>query len=151
MDDELRKARNSAFQFLKTRNRSEKETRLRLLKKKFTGDVVEQTIQYLKSVQLLDDRQFARDWIQMRRRKPFGARRILFELREKGIASEIIKEEIEQSTTDYSEVDAVISLAQKCLQKYQQLDQPTALRRLAGYLSRRGFNNETIEKVINHL
>ncbi len=150
--DEFSKAKRCAFQFLKIRSRSEKEIRDQLNKKKIDPETIEQTVQYLKSVDLINDRQFARDWIQMRLQKPFGLRRIFFELKNlKGIPEEILKEEIASVAGDFPEEQTISTLVKKCAFKYKNLDEAKRKRRLYEYLARRGFDVDIITKVIERL
>ena len=151
LPEEFRKAKNAAFQLLKIRNRSEKEIREKLTRKKYAQDIINQTIQYLKDVSLINDRQFARDWIQTRLNKPLGVRRIFFELKEKGISQETLEEEIKTATASYAEDEVALELGRKRKLKYQNLDEERIKRRVFDYLTRRGFSLESIKKVINKL
>ena len=151
-DDEFSKAKRCSFQFLKVRNRSQKEIKDQLNKKKFNPQTIEQTVQYLKSVDLINDRQFARDWIRIRLNKPFGLRRIFFELKNiKGISEEILKEEITLARQDFKEEPTIEALAKKCALKYKNLEAAKRKRRLYEYLARRGFNIDIITKVIERI
>ncbi len=147
----LTKARNSAFQFLKTRNRSEKEIRDRLAKKKYSKDTIETTIQYLTKLNLIDDRQFAKNWISLRMNKPLGARRIFSELLEKGIAKTTIDEELKIATAEAPVEERLKTLAEKRMGRYSKLDPLKAKKRLFDFLLRKGFDFPTVKKVIEQL
>jgi len=149
--EDFAKARNYVFTLLKFRNRSEQEIREKLKKKKCEQKTVEKTIQYLKDVHFIDDRQFARDWIKARLTKPFGFRRISFELNQKGIDKDIIREELNEAKGNFPEGEIVVALARKMAKKYAKLDEAKIKRRIFGYLSRRGFNLEAIQKAISRL
>ena len=149
--EEFKKAKTLAFRFLKIRNRSEKEIRNQLLKKKISSPIIDQTIPYLKNSELINDRQFARDWIQMRLQKPLGLRRIFFELRQKGISDEILEEEGKAVPRQESEEQIVEALAQRRFGRYKNLDEPKRKRRIFEYLVRRGFEVETVSKVVENL
>ena len=150
--DEFSLAKRSAFHFLKIRDRSEKEIRTQLNKKKFSQETIEQTVQYLKKLELINDRQFARDWIRMRLQKPFGLRRIFFELKTlKGVSEEILKEEMSVGSKEYSPDEALAALVQKRVSKYKNLDEPKRKRRVFEYLIRRGFDLEQVKKVVERL
>ena len=148
---EFAQAKRIAFQFLKVRNRSEVEIRQKFSQKKINQEVVEQTIAYLANLKLINDRQFARDWISMRLSKPYGLKRIFFELRQKGIKDDLIKEEFERMNGIYNEQNAITLLAQKRLAKYKNLELPKAKRRVFEFLSRRGFSLDSIKEAIEHL
>ena len=150
-EDEFKRAKTLAFRFLKIRNRSEKEIQDQLRKKKIPLEIIARTIQYLKKIELLNDRQFAREWIQMRLRKPLGLRRIFFELRQKGISEEILEEESRVVPRQESEERVVEMLARRRLERYKNLDEPKRKRRVFEYLVRRGFGVETVSKVVENL
>lgn len=151
IEDEFKKAKTLAFQFLKVRNRSEKEVRAQLLKKKISGKVIEQTVFHLKKIALINDRQFARDWIAMRLQRPWGRWRIFFELKQKGVSDEILEEEITAGPRPESEERIVEMLARKRLERYKNLDETKQKRRVFEYLARRGFDVDMITKVIESL
>lgn len=146
--DEFKRAKTLAFQFLKIRNRSEQETRIQLSKKKISSQIIDRTIQYLKNLELINDRQFARDWIHMRLQKPFGLRRIFFELKQKGISDEILEEESKVVPRAESEERIVETLARKRLERYKNLDETKQKRRVFEYLVRRGFDVDMVTKVV---
>ncbi len=75
---------------LKFRLRSEKEIRLRLKKKKFDSKIIDETAAFLKDKDFINDNNFAHLWLESRLKRPLGLRRIKEELRQKGIAREII-------------------------------------------------------------
>ena len=91
--DDLEKFYKAAFRFLSFRPRSEKEVK-RLLKKKKCDELTSQRIiENLKEHKFLNDEEFARWWIEQRTFiKPKAWRVIKFELKQKGIAEEIIAE-----------------------------------------------------------
>ena len=148
---ELQRARQIVFRLLKIRNRSEKEISDRLKLKRFDDAIIDKTLQYFKDAQFIDDRQFARWWITSRLTKPFGFKRIQFELRNKGISNEILKEELSEISSRVSEVQLVESLVKKRLARFKEMDPLTQKRRLFDYLARRGFSLESINKVIKNL
>jgi regulatory protein len=75
-----------AGRFLARRARSESEVRAALLRSGFDPAVVEDTVIKLNDLELLDDLAFARQWVQERGGgKGLGPRRLLSELRAKGV------------------------------------------------------------------
>ena len=148
---EFHKAKISALRLLKTRNRSEKEIQDRLARKNFHQRTITKTIEFLKNARLVDDRQFTKAWIDARLKKPFGIHRISFELKEKGIHNDVIKEGLSRLTESYPEDEIVMALAKKRFSKYKNLDNAVAKHRLFGYLVRRGFNSDAIQKAIKQI
>ncbi|OGX25649.1 MAG: hypothetical protein A2787_05905 [Omnitrophica WOR_2 bacterium RIFCSPHIGHO2_01_FULL_48_9] len=149
--DEKIKARDTIFRLLKFRLRSEQEIRTKLKTKKFSDETVNSTVQYFKQLQLIDDRQFAKSWIAARLARPLGINRIRFELKTKGIAEDLIKEQLNAIDDTYSELETVLELGKRRFAKYKNIEPMKAKRRTFEYLSRRGFKTETISKAIRQL
>lgn len=145
------KARESVFQLLKYRIRSEQEIRSKLQRKGFSDPIIDQTVAYFKDIGLVDDRDFARQWVASRLARPYGRRRIRFELQQKGIEAKIIQDLLESSMDDDTEDELVRTLARKQIKKYSELDDQKKRKRIYGYLSRRGFESGAILKAIQDL
>ena len=64
MDDQLQKAKDAAYRYLSYRARSVAEVRDKLKEKDFAAEVVAEVIDDLQRQKLLDDREFARRWIE---------------------------------------------------------------------------------------
>src|SRR5262245_19591740 len=133
---ETQRARNIGFRLLKIRHRSEKEIKDRIKLKGINDETIEQTLQYFRDAQFIDDRQFARWWISSRLTKPFGFKRIQFELRNKGISDEILRDELAEMSGRVSEIQLVESLVQKRLARFKNVDPTTKKRRLFEFLAR---------------
>ncbi|HRZ40658.1 MAG TPA: regulatory protein RecX [Candidatus Omnitrophota bacterium] len=147
----FKKAKEVVFRSLKYRPRSVFELQKKLREKGFPDPVIEETIRYFKTSGLIDDRQFSIGWTRSRLGKPLGLRRIKQELKHKGIDTELIDHAVETATDLYNEADAVRSIILKRKNKYRGLDRQTVRRRLFGYLSRRGFQTQTIIKELNQV
>ena len=165
--DEFAQAKSVVLRLLKIRNRSEKEIRDHLARKRFSQEVITRTIQDFKAASWVNDRQFAQDWIGWRLKRPLGLRRIVFELKAKGIDEDLIQEELTRSTQDYEEEKSIQEVAQRYLRKYgyfmtrpqsqetgaplkakEKSDRLKIKRRLFEYLARRGFTIESIQKTV---
>ena len=149
--EDLKKARATIFRLLKIRLRSEQEIRDKLKLKHFPAKVIEETIGYFQDLTLIDDRQFAQNWIASRLKKPFGTHRIRLELKTKGIDKDILEDELKKATLECPEFDIVMQLAQKQGSKYRDAPKEKIQQRLYQYLLRRGFSTATVMKVIKKL
>lgn len=146
----LEKARSYAFLLLKFRLRSENEIYQRL-KRKFDEPVVKETVAFLKSKGFIDDKVFAKVWLESRLKRKIGLNRITKELELKGIDKEIIDNLLEYAKQDYCENEIIAAIAKERLNKLRDLEPVTAKRRVYGYLARRGFSPQTIIDVLNQL
>ena len=89
-EKERDKAKSYVYRLLNIRLRSEQEVEAKLKLRSFSASVIGDTIDYFRDIQLIDDRQFARKWIESRLNRLFGANRIRYELQKKGISKNIL-------------------------------------------------------------
>lgn len=149
--DRLKKARNYAFLLLKFRSRSEQELFTRLKKKKFDETTIKKTAAFLKEKGFINDRCFAKSWIEERIKKPLALNRLEQELKLKGIACEIIAEQICEVKKHYSEKDIILNIAREKLKDLEGLELERAKKRLLACLLSRGFSPETIIEAIEQI
>jgi len=139
-----------AFLLLSFRMRSKDEMRQRLIKKGYTEDEVNGVIDKLEGLNYLNDREFAQTWVKSRIvSKPLGRSLMFRELKRKGIAVDIIEDVLNESLKGYDEYEVAKELALKRLGKIKVRDSKM-WQRLSGYLARRGFSYEVIQKVLKN-
>ena len=141
-------ARAYAFLLLKFRLRSENELKLRLKQKGFSAELSQDTVNFLKDKEFIDDRVFARGWVAARLKRPFGLRKIQQELVQKGLDQEIIQDSLSQVKEDYNESQIVSRLAQQRYSKLKGIEPIKAKARVYAYLIRRGFAPDVVGEVI---
>jgi regulatory protein len=96
----------------------------------------------------VDDHQFAETWVENRLEfRPRSRRALAVELRQKGIASEIIDDVL----CDIDDDEIAHHLAQKQAHKYQQSDWQEFYRKMSAYLARRGFYYRTITPIVKQI
>ncbi len=145
--DDYTRALQVALRYVSFRQRSVTEVRRRV-GKDFSQPVVEQVLESLKRYGYLDDVDFARRWRDSRaKRRPKGAFALRRELREKGIADNIIDTTLE----DLDEADSAYRAAERRARQWLangQMPYETYRRRMWDHLRRRGFaSNVTLETV----
>ncbi|MBU1087740.1 MAG: recombination regulator RecX [Candidatus Omnitrophica bacterium] len=151
MQTELEKAKISAFRLLKFRIRSKKEMENRLKQKNFSSLIIREVLDFLSDLGYLDDLAFARSWIINRRQlKPRSKRLITYELRQKGIDSDIIEQAFGLLGND-SDFETAQELAKRKYEKLKQLSAQTAKQRLIGFLERKGFSSAIIINIVKGL
>lgn len=147
---------DAALRLLGTRARSRAEMRERLEKREFAADEVETTLGRLEKAGLLDDSEFADEWVRSRHLYSGRGRVALQrELRVKGIDEEIAAQALAQIDPDDERANAV-RLAQKKLRVSGEdlADREVrakAYRRLAGALGRRGFPPDIVGSVVKEV
>jgi len=139
-EDNRVQAKLAAERLVGTRMRSEKELRQRLKEKEFPPDIIDETIETFKRIRLLDDRAFAEAFVRDRMRmRPRAAAFLRRELRQRGIAADIIESVLEEQFEEVSEEDVARRMAESYLRAHPRLETLVLKRRLAGYLQRKGF------------
>ncbi|MDD5476746.1 MAG: regulatory protein RecX [Candidatus Omnitrophica bacterium] len=145
------KARAYAFLLLKFRLRSEAELKGRLKQKGFSEELSQDTVNFLKDKEFIDDRVFAKGWVASRLKRPFGIRRIKQELIAKGLNKGIIEDSLVQAKKDYSEDQVVSQLAQQRFSRLSKIEPQKAKARVYAYLLRRGFSPDVVGEIIQQL
>lgn len=144
-------AKNYAFLLLKFRPRSVKEITERFKKKKFSASLISDTLIFLKGKDFLNDKAFARAWVESRLKKSYGLKKLEHELRDKGIAQKIIAGELRKAQKDYNEQEVVARLAEEKFSKLKDIAPEKAKQRIWAYLLRRGFSPEMIYDALDRL
>lgn len=143
---ELGKVLDRCYNLLSYRPRSEQELR-DYLRRKGHEDLVDPALERLRGQGFVDDRKFASDWAEDRRR--FGLRsqrHIQAELRQKGISREVA-DEILGELTDESEGDTISQLIQSRNLQTKYPDE----RKLIQYLRGKGFSYGNIKAALQRL
>lgn len=154
-ESQKKEALEYALLFLSYRSRSEKEMTDRLRKKGFSPETITATLEELKNRKLLNDFEFAKNLMESRaKHKQYGNYRIIQELRQKGINSEVaeaLSKELENDASEEfpTEEERATKLLEKRAEQMKNLDYHTAYRRLHTFLLRKGFSYDTVEKVMN--
>ena len=148
LERELREqAHEIALRFLSYRPRSEREVADHLRRKGFDARTVEAELERLRRVGLVDDRAFARFWVESRTAfRPRSRRALQAELRRKGVPLAIIREVLQETSPD--ERALALRLARERARRLRGLDPLTFRRRLAAYLIRRGFEGELVMEIL---
>ena len=152
---EFEKGKQIAYRFLSYRPRSKKEVERKLKEKKISGENIVSIISLLEKNNYLNDREFTLNWIRYRmENRPLGRRSLEYELREKGVDSEIIKDSLDEVYTgEFDEYEVAVRLAEKKIASLRKVktEDNIVKRRLFSYLHRKGFSYDTIERVIENI
>lgn len=149
--DERKKARMKAMRLLEHMDRTEKGLTDRLRQEGFSSEAVEDAMDYVKSYGYINDARYAQHYISYR----LGIKskqRILQELSQKGIDRETAQRAWEEAA-EIEEPDERALLRKTIEKKYAPgtLLDDREMRRLYGFLARRGFRSEDIFSVLDEL
>ncbi len=129
-----------ALRLLARREHSEHELRQKLLRRKFPLDEIKQVIKELASQNWQSDTRFAQAYFNSRVQQGFGPVKIAYELRQRGIANDLINQVIMRDEAFWQEqLDWVWD------KKYSTREEasPQQIR----FLLSRGFTQEHIKKL----
>ncbi|MGH2768011.1 MAG: regulatory protein RecX [Actinomycetota bacterium] len=142
---EYRQALDQALALLARRSRSRAELSSRLRAKGLTQESVEQAEARLVELGLLDDLAFAREYVRAATCvKGCAPARLRKELAGKGFGAEIAEQALHE--LEGSGWESALELARRHAPSCTHPDPVRARRRLAGYLGRAGYDEETVEE-----
>jgi regulatory protein len=144
-------ARTIALRKLTARACTRHELDQALQAKKVPRAAIDAVLDRLEEVGLVDNASFAADWVTSRQQRRHLSRRVLRrELQAKGVE----RGEID-SALDYVDLDAELRSARELVERKRAvmsgLSREVQYRRLAGMLSRRGFDTTTTTQVLNEV
>lgn len=148
--EEQKKANDYAVKLLSYRQRSQKEIEDKMKQKGYDIEIINKTLNWLKDYNLINDEDFAKEYV-LSKVKKYGSRRIKLELSRKGVDEEIIQTVLEEEIGDDTEYNIALESAKKKIKAYQGQERNTIYRKLAAYLQRRGFSYDIISKVLREL
>lgn len=156
MDELYQKFLENAISFVSYRPRSEKEMRnflvQKLRKKNFTNEeVIEQVVRRLYELKYLDDKVFAKWWVEQRQNfRPKGKRSLSFELANKGISRDVI--DIVLGDLGLSdELEMARQAVTKKFRIWKKLPLIEQKQKTYAFLARRGFTSQIIAKIIDEI
>lgn len=147
---QYRFALDRAVGYLAARARSKREIEQKLLQAGYRPCTVEMVIYKLERENLLDDADFARQWVESRSTHKLGRNRIAQELRRKGVSQEEAEEAL-SVIEDEDQLSGAIVLAEKAAARLKPgEDLRKAANRIAGMLARRGYSWDVAKEAIHH-
>ena len=149
MNEQLQKAKDAAYNYLSYRARSVKELREKLVQKEFAEESIEQVVDDLQRQKLLNDREFARRFVEARLGRANGSRKLAQELRRKGIETEIIDEVLGEFAATLDSEERAMGLLGKQAWRYRGLERDKAKRRMLGFLARRGYDAQMARSAVD--
>ena len=144
-------ARALCLRLLTARARTRAELAAQLTKRGYPDDVSALVLDRLADVGLIDDEDFAEQWVRSRHvNAGKGKRALASELRTKGIDDEVIAEALADIDADAERVRAEQLVSDKLRRERltDNTDDVKVARRLVGMLARRGYNQSMAFDVV---
>jgi len=144
-------ARALCLRLLTSRARTRSELEAQLTKRGYPDDVSAAVLNRLTDVGLVDDADFAEQWVRSRRANAGkGKRALAAELRTKGVDDDVIAGALSgiDAGAERSRAEELVR-AKLRRERLDTDDEPKVLRRLVGMLARRGYSQGLAFDVVN--
>jgi len=136
-----------AVGLLARREHSAVELKMKLSKADFDGDEIDDLLVQLAEANLQSDERFAENYLRYRAQRGYGFQRIRQELKERGVATDIIDSALEQSDMDWFSLAATVRCKRFGEQEPQDFKERAKQQRFLQY---RGFTHEQITESFNN-
>ena len=154
-EDQPYRARSRALNLLTARDRSAHEVGSRLTRLGFASDVVSGTIEWLGERGYLVDERFVERYATEKLRAGWALRRVRTELARQGLERELVDRVLEATSEDADAAairdDALLDTLRRRFAGQLATDQKAAERRMTGFLARRGYDWQTIDRMSRRL
>jgi regulatory protein len=131
------RARATALSFLSFRPRSVEEIKKRLAKDEWPEELIERVVAKLSEEGYLDDKNFARAWVNGRTLgRPRGSRKLQEELRQKGVSAPDIEAALPTAEVEIENARVALKALERRLEGLEERD---ARRKGIDTLMRKGF------------
>ncbi|WP_312699711.1 RecX family transcriptional regulator [Sedimentibacter sp.] len=128
--------------------KSEKQLKEKMLEKGYDTDLVDKVIERLKKRKYINDEYYCDSLINSRiNGAKYGKRRIAQELYEKGVDREITEDKLRE-ISDEEEFERAYELGIKKFKSIKEEDTRKKSGKLSNYLIYRGFDYDTVKKVV---
>ncbi len=148
-EDALRQAKDQALRYLSIRPHSRKELFRKMREKGYRKPIIEQVLADLERLDLVNDEQFARLFIQNELRlRPVGRALLKQKLLSRGIPQPLCEQLLSELFPESLEIEFVHRLANKFLKHREHLPPAKRREKLVRYLQNKGFLWEQIQEVL---
>ena len=149
--EQTQAAKDFLLRRLNSRPRTRSELAKELREKAFTEEIAKDALDRLEEVGLIDDDEFAKSWVASRHRSRGLAGGVLRqELRQKGVADDIAQVALSEISED-EEYESAKKLGVKKYRSLQREDRETQIRRLVGFLARKGYSSGLCYRVAKEI
>jgi regulatory protein len=150
-DTPYQRAFDHALKLLAIRKRSVRQLEHRLAGKAFDPAVIREVVSKLKQLRLLDDTDFAREYVSTKiGRGGAGRLKLRAALRKKGVPDTIVKEAVAE-VDPADEFEAALTLAQHKALTLAGIDRLSRRKKIYDFLARKGYPFEVCREIIRKI
>lgn len=148
-EDNLQRAKDQAMRYLSIRPHSRRELVQKMFRKGYRSEIIHQALDRLQEIDLVNDRQFAKLFIQNELRlRPVGRALLKKKLIEKGIPREMYESILSEMYTEEAELEIAGNLAAKFLRMNSRFEGKKLREKMVRFLQGKGFGWEHIQQVL---
>lgn len=141
----VNRAKQQAYRLLAYRSQTSSELRERLQRRGYDAAVIDEVLRQLAADGYIDDHKVALNWARYRlQTKPLGRWRLAWELRRRGVPSELLEEVLREVYDEYDEVMLAEQVLRKRLRTKELPRSARDRQREARYLLSLGFEADTV-------
>ena len=153
-ENDLYRVKQTALNLLARRLHSEREIRDKLYRKKIPSDIINETISFLKEKEYLNDKEFARCFVEEKiNRRKMGLSNIKAHLIKKGVSREIIESETAKHQNNAALLKNALEQAAKKnnFLSLKNLEPAEKKLKLYGFLKNKGYSHDIIYSVLEKM
>jgi regulatory protein len=150
-EDQLRQAKDQAMRYLTRRSHSRTELIRKMREKGYRLKIINQALDELQTVDLVNDENFARQFIQNEiQLRPVSRRLLIQKLLQRGISKELYDPLLEELFSESLEQEMLQTLTQKFLRTHTKDTGQKMREKLLRFLQGKGFSWEQIRQVVDN-
>jgi len=150
-DEQTKQAFITCLRLLAASPKSGQELRKKLATKGYPPEIMDQTLQDLRTQGILDDIRYAKDLLaRLTLGKAVGRHKIAFELKRHGIPQKV-RNELLDTISNEDEVERAFDLARLKWSGWSKLDPQKRKKRLYDFLIRKGYDFQIAQDILQKL
>lgn len=147
--DNYIKGKTAALRYIERAMKTKKQVEDMLYKKEMAEETVNKVIEFLESYAFIDDKRYAESFIKQKL-KESGKNKIKYDLLKKGIDEELIKELLDEvSSEDESAVALALAEKKARILGKSEKDKGKLLGKVTKYLLSKGYTYDLINQIVN--
>jgi regulatory protein len=150
-EEQTKQALITCLRLLAASPKSGQELKKKLAAKGYPGEIIDRTLNDLRTQGVLDDTAYAKDLMaRFTLGRPVGRHKIAFELKRHGISKKI-SDELMETLSIADETERALEQARLKWTGWSQLDPQKRKKRLYDFLIRKGYDFQIVQDILQKL